>query len=861
MSKLTVEKDQLLSQLSDRADLNSVMTELDAKSDQVKTLNGIINQLQAQLKEQYKEIAEENKIKLSLVRLVEKQSNALSEYERVVIDKMNTISSQETEKSKFNSILNAAKQNEKNYQNQFDELFENLIQIVNKEIEDKTVSDNILLTLKNHRPEDIVTTFQTITNQMKLKLPNSEGCCQNYSKSQIDKLFNYIVSIINTLRTFVNKSEADTDKKNEILRECIYADSFINENAPGLIEEPTIFDAFDINVDESLFVDQVTQFVNNFRDLETNQEKELFSILTYVIVMNTILRKTAFSYRDQCEIRTFEVKKLKNRILELQQNREFGYIMNEEEEEEEEAKNEQKKIKSKDVNVNQSQTKEPDQLKQQYLTLKENYDKSKKIYSSNLNKYKTKQNNELRNKIDSHKSILSQASQISDESNTVIKSLKQEVINRDLELETSQEIIEKQREEIEKLKHSLLLQKENIKLKQKETIRKEKQNSEEFIQEIQNNCQNQIRKIQQQHKLKLLKLNDELTEEKNRYQTLKNKFDEIFDDLRNQLSESRSNEMKMKLEFSSKEAEITSLKGKLSALNVDNKMMKVKFANLEEKSSRERAFKANQTIAQQIAIEQQTTARVNEIEISMKNKEQLFLQSLCYILHDYVNENDTISYENVKLYLQKAMNDVKRLKNSLDETKIITNEIAKIRSIIKPPRTKSTSEAVQDLVNQRNDLSDTNRNKNNEEVKLNEVESNSNLKIWNSWARKVLTLATDITCAAKSDKELRNAIEEVIIQNSMIKSNRFVIESLRKQKKILLSKVPLRSPKKKNPSILSILVILSAIRRMQKLSGNLHSDLVIPNIIENDKVSLNQMKSKRKSSNKQKNYPLIISYE
>lgn len=854
MSKLVLEKDQLKTQLSDRADLNSLYSELNSKTEEIQILNETINQISNQLEEQSKEISEENRVKSMLIKIVEKQSSVLSEYEKIVIDKMKTISSQETEKLKINSILNASKEQEKNYQKQFDDIYDELMQITSKEIEDKSTSNDILFALKNRRAEDVILSYQKLANLLKTTRSKGDSSDQKYTKTEIDRLFNYVLSIVKTLRTFVNNSDADTDQKNEILRECICADSFVNENAPGLIEEPTIFDAFDIHVDESLFLEQITSFVNNFRELETNQAKELFSILTYVIVMNTILRKTAFSYRDQCEIRAFEVKKLKNRILELQQKNEDDLILNKEEEQ----KNEIKNTKSKSMNIKQPKEEEK-QLKEQILSLKDNLEKSKKNYSMNILKYKkkidllTNQNNELRNKINSHKSIISQASQVSEESNSMIKSLKQEINNRDLELETSHELIQKQREEIDALKHSLLMQTEKIKQRQNETIRKEKQNSDDFIQEMKKEHQNQIRKIQQQNKMKLFKLNDDLNSEKSRYQALKSKFEDIFDDLRNQLNESRGNEMKMKLEFNQKEAEITSLKGKLSALNVDNKMLKVKYQNLEEKTNRERAFKANQNIAQQIAMEQQTTAKVNEIEISMKNKEQLFLQSLCFILRDYVNENEPVSHENIKLYLQKAMDDVKNLKNSLSETKIITNEIAKIREILQPPRTKSTSQAVQDLIDQKNDIPVTN-DKNNDE---NDLNSNSQLlKVWNSWARRVLTLACDTTCSAKTDKELRNLIEEFIIQNSVLKNNRFMIESLRNQKKILLSKVSLKSPKKKETSILSILVVYSAIRRMQKMSGNLHSDLVISNVGDNE----NQQYLK-KSKRNLKNYPLINSYE
>lgn len=867
LTKIILEKDELKSQLSDRADLNAVTIELNSKSDEVKKLIETIEQISIQLQEQTKEISDENKIKTSLIQVVNKQSSVLCEYERVITDKMDVISQQQTEISKLNSILNSAKQQEKNSEKQLIDLYDELETIAAKEIEDDTFSNDIQFILNNHRPQDVVSAFKKLTTQLKIKYSKSETQ-STHTKSEFDKLYNYLLSVIKTLRAVVSNSEVSSDQKSEILRECIYMDSFVNENAPGLREEPTIFDSFGINVDETLFLDQITSFVNDFKDLESDQSKELFSILTYVIVMNTILRKTALSYRDQCEVRAFEVKRLKNSIVELQQmNDDLNYA-----EEESEATSEKDKETKAKVTINKVQNKNgliesQSEYKQKYMKLNDSYQKAKKSYAESISKYKKKidqlshSNAELKNKLSTHRSIITEASQVSEQSSTAIRSLKEELKRCEAELETSQAIIKKQREEIDSLKGALLCQNEKFKQKSSETIRKEKQNSEEILKEIESDHQNEIRKIQTNNKIKLARLNDELLSEKNRCQLLKNKYDEILEDLRNKLNESRSFEMQAKLEFNKKEAEIVALKGKLSALNVDNKMLKVKYANLEEKNTREKTFKANQTIAQQIAIEQQTIAKVTEIESSMKRKEQLFLQSLCCILHDYMNENEAVSCETVKKYLQKVVNDNLRLKKSLDETKVITNEITKIRSIIKPDRNQATSDAVQEIVYELNGLHDGYQIQT-ENLNANSNENSQLLKMWNSWARRVFTLATDTTCSAKSDKELRNMIEELVIQNSMMKNNRFIIESLRKQKMILLSKLPLNSTRRNEQSITSLLIIYSAVRRMQKMSGNLHSDLVVPHMFEIEKKKkMSLKKSKGKTQNSQKNYPLINSYE
>ena len=898
IQQIQMENDDLKAQLEAKNNLTPLNNELSAKSNENKILSETIDKLSNQLKEQCIEIENENQMKSTLLKLIERQSSALCEYERIVMDKENKLFQNEAEINKYAYQLNTAKQQEKALEKDFNNLIGDLIDMAHNNISNQ-YGEQIAYILANRRPQDIISAFELMS-----EVVNDAKSIQNNQNSkssdQNDKLYQYLLSLTkqvrsiaysnrNNLRQNITPSDPFNfdDTKNEILQQCRIISAFIQENAPGLVEEPTIFESFGIDVDETMFIQHVSDFVCRFKNPDSPQSKELYVILTYLIGINEILRKTAQSYREQCEATHLKNVKLQEKLnanKNIKQNKFLDDPFENDISKTEISHNEVDKTKTKQVNKqNEAKSQELNKvsandikLSEKYNSLKTQFKEAKKKYTLETNKMKKKsqilmkQNEELRKRIEAQKSIAEEVSKTSEKSNSTIKVLQSEIENRNFEIEASATIIKKQREEIDALKQSIEDLNNKIR-EQLDELEKAAGYSEDFVNRIKSDFQKEISKLNKQNKILHSKFSEDLKIEKTRNENLKSQYEPIILNLREKLNESRTQEMRTKFEFNSKDAEIKDLKAKIQALNVENKVIRMKVSTLEEKASRERELTQNQNKAQQIAMQQQLTSKINDYETKTQRKEQAFYSNILEQLHEYCGNNETPSSDSVKCAVHSAVEDIKRLRASLNDTQIMINEMNVIRTILKPNRTQSLSDAVQKLIDQRDELisskgntpasnSSLNISIYKDEVKYNNQLQNvqNSLKEWDSWARKLFAIVTETASAAKSDKELRKSIEEIVLGSLGQNNNAWIIESLRKQKKILKSRVPL-SPIKSRPSIGSILVIYSAIRRMQKMSGHLHSDLAIPN------STVSHLKKKKPTSNNAnitvpKKYPIISTY-
>ena len=161
---------------------------------------------------------------------------------------------------------------------------------------------------------------------------------------------------------------------------------------------------------------------------------------------------------------------------------------------------------------------------------------------------------------------------------------------------------------------------------------------------------------------------------------------------------------------------------------------------------------------------------------------------------------------------------------------------------------------------------------------------------WESWARRVYTLISDYSSTAQTAKELQFALEEALLGNIGQRLMTRRLGTLRTEKQILLTGLLANMNKKENDfenrmnrdrkgryslssksrdlkaslssqdknkmiSIRHILIMLSCIRRMQKISGHIKCSIISPKrkIERNDNEEINL------NSQRDKGYPILNS--
>lgn len=501
-----------------------------------------------------------------------------------------------------------------------------------------------------------------------------------------------------------------------------------------------------------------------------------------------------------------------------------------------------KKIETKLNNEIEKRKKIESKAREEILKLQNKIKRLKKQSSSDKQKFleeidfAKKQIDDLSASfIESHDSSNKSKSEI-EEKNTLINSLNEKV--------------RQQNEEIEKLKGLFDLEKEKIieeYQSQSERIFKEKDDRINTLllslENSQSNSQEKVREMKQDLKLTIKKLQSDLNLETERANHIRDHYEKLLNDLKEKLNQARASEKVATEKVFNFDNELKSAKSTISKLRIDLKMLSLKVVAADDKLIRERSLFDSQLKMKILGLQTEHHDEINELKEKYENDIHKLFMKICEIFKDFIDFNMTFSEDSVLNILQQVSIALNQSNQKLLKKKSISSLLYEIKSLLNVNHDKDIISTLTNIINEANEYKDkkilleNNQKKTN--ILLRKVKAinnnDSSSREWEVWAKRLYSLITESFSTPKSAKQLQYAIEEALLSAIGQRQLWKKLEILRKEKSILTSGLILVYPKRQKrnlssndnmstdsfQSLISLIAAYISIYRMQKLAGHL----------------------------------------
>lgn len=751
--------------------------------------------LEKQFSEQIQELKNGSDNRCELIRLINKQTQLLFEY-----DKM---------------LSNCNKGNLSPPR---------LRQIVLPPVDDRTIS-TICDSIENAPPEILDDVLKILNNENLTKLDKVKNTIEffvekiKYQQQQVidsannsGSFQNLVNAMHSQLHFLENLIDCDEDiqflfddpeeAKKSLIRQADQINEFLATDAKGFVEDANIFDSMQLNADPQEISEHLNAFFNKYQKMRTNEGKELLALLRQAFTVNSILRRFALTARNQCEKQSNDIRLMVAEFKRLQES------------------------KNQTVATMKLQLDSESQARQ---TAELNVRKLKALIKSNAEamqrEVKTRGNPEdLRKQLLQTKAELEKVNielQEEKENKTQLNDSQIQSLNKDIKNLNSQLV--SSHDENEQLKEQLNYQKEDFERKEKSYNQKIDLLKQTI--EVQNNDISELQEERKKSELLRQKFNklqikhqsdiENVADLTAKVKRLEAAYTKLNDESLTQ------NENSMQLDEQLKQAQ-----SKILSKEFDEKLHQQKISSLQKEIEREKMnFEAIINL-QKTAAQGEIDSAVHKVREELLKEKQAFLSKISYELSQYYDFSKPISESSVFETIKNFKTKLIELQHQKSDLKQQINQIRAAFGIQKHADLVSFAE---DTVRQFND---TSQQLNDLQKQLNALENspamknNQSAREWEEWARSIYLTITENSSVVATTASVRKGIEEAVGINSEDSQEKRKIESLITQKNILLnqksinevfgSSLTKKGQTSKKASIRLLILVLTSIYRFQK---------------------------------------------
>ena len=672
---------------------------------------------------------------------------------------------------------------------------------------------------------------------------------------------------LNTILRFIDKVSNSNDSQNWMINNLNN-----DEIKESIIAQTKRLESFikqrSIECEGLTFTEIPNFFVKNSNDISNN--KEILAVFQMSSLANDILRKYLVSVEEHMSTLNEEIKSLKFELTHTESSIEESTMSLRDELESEKlntkkVEDELRKIRNK-LKADLSEFEKAQLIHQ--IDQKINHGKINKDTSD----YVIMLENKLNEEIQKNEQMASEIERITGEAKIAVKDLNKQIIalqdkisedgdkyeelSNNLETAekhklTTEEQIGKLNEDNKQLINTINELKNTIAnfndMKQKEIdvitdelaakanekiekLKEEVRSKNEQLNEKKCEFQDTIRSIKKENKALIKQLELELEKQTKRANDLKNYYEPLLNEIRQKLSDSREKYNSTAKLLQDCENQNKELKNELSTSKIESKMHLMKLNANDEKMKREKSLFETQLKMKMMTLETAHSAEIENIKSQYERDFHEFLIQVSGGFKEYIDFNSPITVKStVKMFLLvRQQIDVLNAKISSLEKYI--DEIGDIRLILNVTKDSEILPKITTLVAKVNEFSRCSAELEQiDQYKIIQAEAlktNEALKEWDRWAKRVHATVTDEFSSQKSPKELRFAIEEALMSSIGQRQIWRHVEILRAEKvafQRIIQEQKKSIPEIKQPDILTLSLIFSAVYRLQRLSGHLHA--------------------------------------
>ena len=385
---------------------------------------------------------------------------------------------------------------------------------------------------------------------------------------------------------------------------------------------------------------------------------------------------------------------------------------------------------------------------------------------------------------------------------------------------------------------------------------------------ISNSFQEEREQLKQELANQEKKFTNELKVYQQKETELKLYYDPILNDLRVKLNDSHEKEKQYIKTIQDADENSKKLYSELSNIRIDLKMSKLKIDAMEEKMQREKNLIETQCHMKILNMQTAHQSEKEKIQTEFRCKNQELLMNLCQRFKEYVDFSNKITEETIFGVIDKVFLEITQLRDLNNKLEGSYTELRNIMVLIGCENKKKVIETIANFVKKVHKYDIIKKEKTKLKQRISEMTDPSptvkapsygdaTIYEWEQWAKKVSALISDNFLSLRSAKELMFSIEEALVSSIGQRLTIKRLEMLRIEKMIYKSGILDKANALKTPyiTINTIILLISAIRRMQTISGHLPCD--ISHFESGNSTLPNNFSG---SQSERKNFP-IISYE
>ncbi|OHS92831.1 hypothetical protein TRFO_40842 [Tritrichomonas foetus] len=658
-------------------------------------------------------------------------------------------------------------------------------------------------------------------------------------KNNFIEVCKYLTSLLTFLDKISNSSETlnwlilrpmlgEQDVKEALLLEAKKLDLFLKERQLPTLEFDIVSDFLQIPIE----IQKSLQHENNHNETLKNTQDELANHqLQVVLFVSDIIRKYSHHLEDQNENLEIQLQRINEELIKMQ---ELNNDLRSSLEYEQKRCAEMMNLTSFVEDPEKGMQKKNENSKVEFLKLKKHLEevliknkKMKTVLKAMKKKFEQKdQDQELRIKEFTDKLIVYQddlanfvkQNENLNSENYELKETLKNVTDRlsKFEIEKENSIIETKKE-IETLYSKKLFELETQNNKLETTIN----GLNEFIELNKSKLHtSEEKEIDSSDFINLQLENQTLL---SKIENLKIENNEMIASYQEKIASINEKESSLQNLNNELKAQINTLSNNLKESKIKVKMAHMKIRTLEEKLERQEILHQNQISTLKMNFELDMSEKIQEIEINNEDQKRLFLMNIYEQLKDFIDFSQKISEDNCLKLIKSLIYQVNNQKSKIKIAEKMVHDFDEIRKIL---QVQNNNEILSKLTffSQKAAYCEQHQD---EIIQLNHIKEdynliNNELKKWHEWAKNLQTITSDyfVNCNQLKDDHLRQKIEERLLSNT---SNRLILrrlDILRKEKGFFLKNWD-TIQSSSQIKIQSILFVILAVRRIQKVSGKL----------------------------------------
>jgi hypothetical protein len=241
---------------------------------------------------------------------------------------------------------------------------------------------------------------------------------------------------------------------------------------------------------------------------------------------------------------------------------------------------------------------------------------------------------------------------------------------------------------------------------------------------------------------------------------------------------------------------VKDLKSELSAAQIDHRMLAMKLQNSEEQIKRDRSLAATRSQLADLGLEAAHQAVLDEARSAFDAKFKNLLDSIAHTLGDFASFARPASEESVHAGVAQVADLLRAASERSGPLERARAENAEVRALLELEDDAPLAPVVGDLLRKDGPS-------------------------WEEWAQRVHALVTNSFSLVRTKEELQYGLEEALMASTRQTKIARKLEVLRFEKKLLVGgRLPGPRSQRKPPTLISVLSVIAAARKLQKLTGS-----------------------------------------